>query len=354
MDHHFMPQPFPAYPPLDLRVLQQDSAVCSLTERSILVTGGTGFIGSHLVYALRSLGAHPSLFVLDEERPFVLEGTPVHRGNLAKFQDCLRIVGRANPQVIFHLAAQPLVDTALDSVIDTMESNVRGAYNLLEACRLTGKHIRAIVWVSTDKVYGSQPGAYNETSPLIGNDHPYDASKLCGDLLAQTYAKAFGLPIVIVRSGNIYGAGDLHWERLIPGTIRSALRGEAPLVRSNGLLKRDYIHVDDIIRAYLLTFSAFQHGRLKAGTAVNFGARQSHTVLDVVRKTLEMTDRHDLAPIIQDQARHEIPHQHVDYSLARAMLDWEPLIDLDIGLRRTLDWYKQFLPSEEMIEREAV
>ncbi|MBI5351476.1 MAG: NAD-dependent epimerase/dehydratase family protein [Chloroflexi bacterium] len=345
---------FPDYPLENVSCFAQDTSLAEMFGGSVLVTGATGFIGSHLVHTLSRLGVSPSLFVLDYERQFFPSDATIYHGNLADLHDCLRIVGRSNPDVIFHLAAQPLVDTAMDSVIDTMESNVRGAYNFLEACRSAGKRIKAIVWVSTDKVYGSQPNAYRENSHLIGYDHPYDTSKLCGDLLAQTYAKVFDMPIIIIRSGNIYGEGDMHWDRLIPGTIRSALLRKQPLIRSNGLLKRDYIYVSDIVRAYLLSLSAALQGKLSAGSAINFGAAQSHTVTDVVQKILAALDSADLAPVIQDQARHEIPEQHVDFELAKKVLGWEPLIDLEHGIQKTVNWYMRYFNNEDDLVREPL
>jgi len=175
----------------------RDFALDELRESPVLITGGTGFIGSHLIQRLISLDVTPSLFVLDYERQNIPENSAIYHGNLAEFHDCLRIVGRSNPGIIFHLAAQPLVDTALDSVIDTMDSNIRGAYNLLEACRNVGRKIKAIIWVSTDKVYGPQHDSLKEDSPLLGFDHPYNTSKLCGDLLAQTYAAVLACQLLL-------------------------------------------------------------------------------------------------------------------------------------------------------------
>ncbi len=337
---------FPEYPLEDLGGLARIPSAAALTDRSVLVTGATGFIGSRLAQLLSALGVRPSLFVLDYERTNLPSNSAIYHGNLANLYDCLRIVGRANPEIIFHLAAQPLVDTALDSVIDTMESNVRGAYNLLEACRNAGKRIQAIVWISTDKVYGLQTEPLKETSPLLGFDHPYDASKLCGDLLAQTYARAFGLPIVIVRSGNVYGGGDLHWDRLIPGAIRSTLLGKPFLIRSNGQLKRDYIYVSDILRAYLLALDGLLTGKLQAGSAINFGASRSHTVSEVVDEILRLLNRVDLRPVIQNHARSEILEQHVDFEQARALLGWTPQVEFESGLRKSIAWYRQYFKLE--------
>lgn len=338
---------FPEYPLEDLDGLVQ---IPALAERSVLITGATGFIGSHLAHTLSALGVRPSLFVLDYERQNFPPGSTIYHGNLANLYDCLRIVGRANPEIIFHLAAQPLVDTALDSVIDTMESNVRGAYNLLEASRNAGKRLQAIVWISTDKVYGLQRDALKETSPLLGFDHPYDASKLCGDLLAQTYARAFDLPIVIVRSGNIYGGGDLHWDRLIPGAIRSTIQGKRFLVRSNGLLKRDYLYISDILNGYMLALHALLSGKLQTGRAVNFGATRAYPVLEVVDKILHALGRPDLHPVIQNHARNEIPEQHVDFALARDLLGWKPQVELEQGIQKSIAWYRQYFNVETILE----
>ncbi|MBT4310644.1 MAG: NAD-dependent epimerase/dehydratase family protein [Anaerolineae bacterium] len=337
---------FPDYPFEDVQDLVHDVPLEELRDSSVLVTGATGFIGSHLTHALGSLGVRPSLFVLDYERQVFPSGSSIYHGNLADLHDCLRIVGRANPEIIFHLAAQPLVDTALNSVVDTMESNVRGAYNLLEACRSAGKRIRAIVWVSTDKVYGLQHEPLREESPLLGYDHPYDASKLCGDLLAQTYANAFSFPLVIVRSGNVYGGGDLHWDRLVPGTIRSTLREEPTVIRSDGSLKRDYIYVSDIVRGYLLALDGLLTGKLPGGSVINFGAERSYTVLETVEEILASLGRQDLDPIIKNIARNEIAEQHVSYERAKELLGWEPLIDLSQGIQKTADWYKHYLKAE--------
>ena len=331
----------------ELHEITKDTWFDNNREISVLVTGGTGFIGSHLIQILESLKIDSSLFVLDYERPIMSDGCPMYYGNLANYHDCLRIVGRVNPEIIFHLAAQPLVDIAMDSVIDTMESNVRGAYNLLEACRTVGKKIKAIVWVSTDKIYGSQSCTLREDSPLLGYGHPYDTSKLCGDLLAQTYATVYGLPIVIVRSGNVYGGGDFHWDRLIPGTIRSAFFGQPIQVRSNGLLKRDYIYVSDIIHGYLLAVSGILSGKLMPGAAINFGSIKSYTVLEIIEKILTVLGRSDLKPVIKNNARNEIPQQHVDFELARMLLNWTPKIELDCGIKKTVTWYGKYFRARE-------
>jgi len=336
-------------------ISNHDAFLHELRETPVLITGGTGFIGNHLVQRLASLGVTPSLFVLDYERQSLPKRSAIYHGDLASLHDCLRIIGRSNPEILFHLAAQPLVDTALDSVIDTMESNIRGAYNLLEACRSVGKRIRAVIWVSTDKVYGPQSDSLTENSPLLGFDHPYNTSKLCGDLLAQTYANVFGLPIVIVRSGNIYGEGDLHWNRIIPGTIRSVLHNRQPMIRSDGLNKRDYIHVADIVHGYLLALKGLVAGKILRASVINFGASQSYTVLDVVHKILATLGRSDLQPLIMNHARSEILEQHVDFQRARDLLGWTPTIDIDAGLRQTAEWYKNYFQSETIeVAREVV
>ena len=297
-----------------------------------------GFVGSHLTRRLLSLGADVALFVLDEESFIPDTVSIVYRGNLQDAPDIARAIGRYQPNYIFHLAAQPLVDTALVNVYDTLDSNIRGAINLLQSCVSSAKCLEGIVFVSTDKVYGVFDGTIDETAPLLGVGNPYDTSKACADLLAQMYAKVFGLPIVIVRSGNIYGEGDNHWDRLIPGTFKSALANKNPVIRSDGTFTRDYIYVDDIIDAYLLLADSLKDKYLM-GKAINLGAEKKTSVIEMVDTILMCTGQLHLKPEILNTAKFEIQHQHLNWEWAKE-LGWSPKTSLEDGLKLCYPYYK--------------
>jgi CDP-glucose 4,6-dehydratase len=317
--------------------------VCPLaidwTTKRVLITGGTGFVGTHLTKRLLDLKADVGLFVLDEENPISDMVSIIYRGNLQDAPDIARAISRYQPHYIFHLAAQPLVDTALVNVYDTLDTNIRGAINLLQSCVSSAKNLEGIIFISTDKVYGKFDGTVDETAPLIGVGNPYDTSKACADLLAQMYSKVFGLPIVIVRSGNIYGMGDNHWDRLIPGTFMLALSNTNPKIRSNGKFTRDYIFVDDVIDAYLLLADSIKD-KFILGKAINIGSQESLSVLDVVHAILACAGTVHLQPEILDTAKFEIPHQHLNWEWAKE-LGWYPKTSFDDGLRLCLPYYKQ-------------
>jgi len=306
--------------------------------KKILITGGTGFIGNHLTKRLLSLGAEVALFILDDESKIPDTVSVVYRGNIQDAPDIARAISRFQPNYIFHLAAQPLVDTALVNVYDTLDSNIRGAINLLQSCASSAKDLNGIIFISTDKVYGKFTGAVDETAPLLGIGNPYDASKVCADVLAQMYAKVFNLPIIIVRSGNIYGAGDNHWDRLIPGTIMSCLAGKNPIIRSDGKFTRDYIYVDDAIDAYLLLAEKLQDNFLY-GVAINLGANNQMDVLSVVHEIITLTGQLHLQPEIRNTTRFEIPHQHLNWEWAKD-LGWYPKTDFVVGLSMALSYYR--------------
>lgn len=312
----------------------------NLVGKKCLITGATGFIGSHLVMRLMKLGADVALFVLDEERHIPDDVLPIFRGNLQDAPDIARAVSRFQPEYIFHLAAQPLVDTALFNVYDTLDSNIRGSINLLQACVGSPK-LKGIVFVSTDKVYGRFDGTVDESHPLLGVDHPYNASKVCADVMAQMYAKVFGLPIIIARSGNIYGDGDIHFDRIVPGTILSCLKKEPIIVRSNGKLTRDYIFVEDIVDAYLVLADAITKDGSLRGQAINLGAEQKMSVMDVVHTITGATGELSLEIVIQDKAKFEIPHQHLNYDYAKE-LGWKPKTSFEDGISQSVIWYKDY------------
>ena len=320
--------------------------------RSVLVTGATGLLGSWLVERLVEGGASVVCLIRDwvpdsrlVSRGLLAKANSV-RGNLESLETVLRTLNEYEVDSIFHLGAQTIVGTASRSPLSTFESNIKGTWTLLEACRLAPRYVKRIVVASSDKAYGAHDQLpYTEDAPLIGR-FPYDVSKSCADLLSQSYAHTYGLPIVVTRCGNLYGGGDLNFNRLIPGTIRSALRNERPLIRSDGTFVRDYFYVKDAIDAYLLA-AEYLDDLDAGGQALNFGNEEPLSVIQIVNHILGAMDRQDLEPVILDEASNEIPRQYLDCAKARSLFGWKPRYTLDEGLRETIDWYRACLTPRE-------
>jgi CDP-glucose 4,6-dehydratase len=316
----------------------------SWSGRNVFVTGATGLLGPWLVDELLRRGAEVTCLVRDwvPASRFVALGLPEHaniaRGELEDAGLLLRILNEYEIDSVFHLGAQTIVGTAARSATSTFEANIRGTWNLLEACRALPRLIQRVVVASSDKAYGPQERLpYTEDMPLQGRS-PYDVSKSCADLIAMAYHHTYGVPVAITRCGNLYGAGDLNYNRLVPGTIRSALRGERPIIRSDGLFIRDYFYIKDAVDAYLCLAENMPEQRCM-GQAFNFGTETPVTVLDVVNLILRLC-RSDLAPVILDQAANEIRAQYLDCSKARRVLSWSPAYSLEAGLCETVDWYR--------------
>lgn len=318
-------------------------------SRPVLVTGASGLVGSWLVKRLMEL-ERPGNEVVCLVRDWVPQSELVRSGLFQKVRAVRgdirdaglieRILGEYEIDTVFHLAAQTIVPIANRNPLSTFESNIQGTWALLEACRRSPL-VKQIVIASSDKAYGSQQKLpYDESMPLQGC-HPYDVSKSCADLLAQSYAKTFGLPVVITRCGNFYGGGDLNWNRIIPGTIRSVLFGERPIIRSDGLYIRDYFYVEDGVHAYLTLASKLAADRSLIGEAFNFSNEIQITVLDLVKRILELTGS-QLKPDVLNQASNEIRHQYLSAEKARRVLGWAPLFNIEQGMRKTIDWYKRF------------
>lgn len=296
--------------------------------RRVLITGCTGFLGGWLTERLVTQGAdvYGLVWEVDPDALFFRHGLDRQvtciPGDVRNLSLLRRIVEGCGIEAVFHLAAQAIVTRANSSPLETYETNTGGTWTLLEALRLAG-HVRQIVVASSDKVYGDQKDLpYRESSPLCATN-PYDVSKACADLIARSYARTFGLPLAVVRCGNIYGGGDLNFDRLIPGTIRAVLRDENPIIRSDGAFTRDYLYVDDVVDAYLLVAQAIE-GQRCYGESFNFGTGQPFSVLQVVRLILEITGRYHLRPIVLDAARAEIRHQSLSSEKARRCLGWRP------------------------------
>jgi CDP-glucose 4,6-dehydratase len=313
------------------------------TGRRVLVTGATGLLGSWLVKALLERRASVAALVLDvDPRSEVASSgdlarvTIVH-GTVEDPAVVERAIGGCEVDTVFHLAAQPLVGVALRAPGATWETNIRGTCHVLESCRAHRDVVKAVVVASSDKAYGSAAELpYTEHTPLRPA-HPYDVSKACADLVAQSYRLTYGMPVAVTRCGNIYGGGDLNWSRIVPGTIRSLLAGERPVIRSNGRFVRDYFYVKDSASAYIRLAEAVAAGT--AAPVYNFSGNARRTVLDVVA-ALQRIMGTDQEPDIRDTARAEIAEQWLSYDAARADLGWQPAYALEEGLSETVDWYR--------------
>jgi CDP-glucose 4,6-dehydratase len=318
------------------------------TDRNVLVTGGTGLLGSWMVDALLARGARITCLVRDDvpESRLVTTGTiakvNVVRGGVEDYETCLRALNEFETDTVFHLAAQTIVGTAARSTLSTFETNVRGTWTLLEACRELGPLVKRIVVASSDKAYGSHDQLpYREDAPLQGR-FPYDVSKSCADLIALSFAATYKLPIAITRCGNLFGGGDWNMSRIVPGTVRSLLKGERPVVRSTGKLVRDYFYVEDAVLGYLLLAEKMEALKL-AGQAFNFGTGQPMSVLEMVSAIRKAMKRDDLEPEILGRNDGEIPAQYLDATKARDVLAWKPAFTLEDGLSRTIAWYRENL-----------
>ena len=320
-------------------------------DRPVLVTGATGLLGSHLVDGLLARGAAVGALVRDHapRSRAQLDGSLTRcwqvRGSVEDFDLMERTLNEYEVDTVFHLAAQTIVGTANRNPRSTFEANIRGTYNLLEACRRVPT-VKRIVLASSDKAYGDHgPDPYTEEQPLQGR-HPYDVSKSCADLIAQSYFTTYGLPVCITRCGNLFGGGDLNFNRLIPGTIRSLLRGERPVIRSDGRFVRDYFYVRDGALAYL-TLAERMEATGVFGEAFNFSNDHPLTVLELVGRLQQVMGREDLSPIILDEARHEIHSQSLSSAKAQRLLGWQPSYSFDAALAETVSWYKEQLEGPQ-------
>jgi CDP-glucose 4,6-dehydratase len=328
-------------------------------QRPTLVTGSTGLLGSWLTRFLVERGASVVAVIRDwvpENELFrsgTLDRVTIVRGDVRDQETIERVLGEYEIDTVFHLAAQTIVSIANRNPVSTFESNIRGTWAVLEACRRSPM-VRQIVVASSDKAYGDHDQLpYSEAVPLRGR-HPYDVSKSCADLLAQSYAATYGLPVCVTRCGNLYGGGDLNWNRIVPGTIRSALLGERPVIRSDGSHIRDYFYVEDGALAYLMLAEKMSEHRELAGEAFNFSNEIQVTVLELARFILSLLAREDLELDVRNEARNEIMHQYLDAAKARSVLGWKPRYNLEEGLTRTILWYRDFLQLSNALDDNRV
>lgn len=324
-------------------------------DRSVFITGCTGLLGSHLTSELLAQGAIVTGLIRDitPKSNLYLSGVINHintvRGQVEDFHLLERVMNEYEIDTVFHLAAQTIVGIANRNPLSTFETNIKGTWNTLEAARRVHTVKRVIV-ASSDKAYGDQIKLpYDETTPLQG-EHPYDVSKSCTDLIAKTYYKSYNLPVCITRCGNFYGAGDLNFNRIVPGTIRSALNDEVPVIRSDGTYIRDYFYVKDGALAYMHLAQKMTELDIM-GEAFNFSNEIQVTSYELTKMILKLMGRYDLEPVVLNQAINEIKHQYLSANKARNILEWQPEYTLEQGLSETIEWYKEFLNVQSAGEK---
>lgn len=330
----------------------------SWKQHRVFITGATGLVGSWLVKRLLEEEAYVVALVLDwDPQSELIRSGDVNQinvvsGALENYGTLERAINQHEVDTVFHLGAQTIVGTALRSPLPTFETNIRGSYNLFEACRVHRSMVQRVVVASSDKAYGeAETLPYKEDMPPQGR-HPYDVSKSCTDLIAMAYAHTYDLPITVARCGNIYGGGDLNWSRIVPGIIRSVFRGQRPILRSDGKSVRDYVYVLDIVDAYLRLAEKTSEEGIR-GEAFNFSPEIQVAVLEITRKILALMGQSSLEPVVLNQAKAEIKDQYLDSSKARRLLNWSPQYTLEEGLSETIHWYREYFSSRKSRETVA-
>ncbi len=321
------------------------------SNRPVLVTGCTGFLGSWLTIALVDAGAAVVGLVRDEV-PFSQlhhsghdKRIAIARGDVTDYTCIERVLAEYEVDTVFHLAAQTIVPIGNRAPLSTFESNIKGAWTVLEAARRSPRISRVVV-ASSDKAYGvHETLPYTEVAPLQGC-YPYDVSKTCADLIARAYFVTYQAPVAVTRCANLYGGGDLNWSRIFPGTIRSVIRGERPIIRSDGTMVRDYLYVQDAVRAYLTLAEQMDHPKVR-GEAFNFGMDDPKSVLEIVQTIVTVSGCTDLEPVVLDNAPNEIQAQYLDSHKAKRVLGWKPAYSLGGGIEETLAWYQDYLASSD-------
>lgn len=315
--------------------------------RNVFVTGCSGFLGYWLTEYLLGEGANVIGLVRDyvPQSSFfrfrLNERITVIRGEIEDYFLLERTLNEYEIDTVFHLAAQTIVEIANRNPLATFETNIKGTWNLLEACRRNYPLVKRIVVASSDKAYGTQEKLpYTEDTPLQGA-HPYDVSKTCGDLISSAFFTTYQLPVCITRCGNFYGGGDLNFNRLVCGTIRSVLHSRPLIIRSDGTPKRDYIYIKDAVSGYCTLAENLENLNL-SGDAFNFSGGNRLSVLDLANKILELMDKKGYPIEILNQAKGEIQDQYLSIEKAKKVLNWTPHYSLEDGLRETIEWYHKF------------
>jgi len=314
----------------------------TLKGKNILVTGGTGFVGSHLVEKLIKIGANviTTYLQLDPKSYFMTQDLGkkivMEHIDIVHFDDVFNLITKHEIEYIFHLAAQPLVDVAYYNPRRTLESNINGTINILESARLYPK-IQGIVVASSDKAYGKHGEIKYKEGDALKGDHPYEVSKSAADLICTSYAKTYDLPVVVTRFGNIYGEGDLNFSRIIPGIMRSLITKETLELRSDGTFVRDYLYVKDVVAGYILLAENIERAK---GQAYNFGSDDTLSVLELI-ETVEKSMKTKVPYKILNIVKNEIPYQSLDYSKIMKELAWFPHFQIESVCSKIFGWYKR-------------
>jgi len=316
-------------------------------EKRVLVTGCNGFLGSWLTAGLVAARADVVGLIRDWvphshlAQSGLRDQISIVYGDVSDYVLMERVLAEYEIEIVFHLAAQTIVGIANRSPLSTFETNIKGTWVLLEAAR-RNPTVKGIIVASSDKAYGEQEQLpYQEDTPLMAR-HPYDVSKSCADMIARAYAHSYGTPTVVTRFSNLYGGGDLNWNRIVPGTIRSVLQGNQPIIRSDGSPKRDYLYVEDAVSGYMMLGENIRDENLH-GLAFNFGMDQPVAALEMVSAICDISGETNLKPIILNQAKNEIPDQYLSSKRAHQKLGWYPKYTLEDGLRKAMEWYRDFL-----------
>ncbi len=318
-------------------------------HKNVFITGATGLLGSWLVKYLVDAGARVTVLIRDmvPDSYLLTSGyigrVNVVRGSLESYHILERALNEYEIDTVFHAAAQTIVQIANRNPLPTLEANVRGTWNILEAVR-RNPNVKKVIVASSDKAYGIHKALpYTEDAPLRGS-HPYDVSKSAADLIAQMYHSTYGVPVTITRCGNFFGPGDLNFNRIVPETIRAFVSNQRPIIRSDGTFIRDYFYIEDAADAYITLAEKMDDSKVH-GHAFNFSNELQMSVREIVERIGKLMGS-NLEPIIANEARNEIPHQYLSAQKAREMLDWSPRLGFDEGLRRTIDWYRKFLHTK--------
>lgn len=321
-------------------------------NKRILITGASGFLGSHLTARLLREDAY--IFGLIKKDPgvtylkLVLKETKCKKAKILKsdildFNSLLKIFRKYKPDICLHLAAQPIVGIANKSPLFTFETNIRGTWNILETARVC--NTKAVVVASTDRAYGGQRMLPFKEEAALQPLHPYDVSKACADMLTRCYAHTYGVNTSVTRCVNIYGPGDFNFSRIIPDTVRSAIENKNPVIRSDGTPLRDYVFIDDAVRAYLILARKLYLRKVTSGEAFNFGTGKPVSVLSLVHKILRVAKKYNLRPQVlgKKKIKGEIDRQYLSSLKANKMLGWKCRYTLEKGLKITFAWYSHYL-----------